>query len=292
MPLRSAHIPDRNSRATDNSDAPVRPLGQARVLRSRFQVVPPSVERYRPLPGPPLARLQGVRRASQSEANRMLDCADRRRCRCRPCSHLCRKLCPRSCRRRWCGRFRARHWGRRDVPARPQKRCPDCGIDDHFADRAGVAQADVLPGLAAIERLVNPVAVRNVSAKASFARAHVNDIRVRLRDRQAADRGAFLPCRKPRSRSPRRRLISRRLRRSRRNSRSWDRPAIPDAVNDRPPRNGPTTRYFIPFLTATSFSVSWPPLGAPTGGGPASRAMFSRPPPAHTSHTSAPTHQL
>src|SRR5206468_11183786 len=38
-----------------------------------FQVVPPSAERYRPLPGPPLSMLQGVRRACQSAANKILE---------------------------------------------------------------------------------------------------------------------------------------------------------------------------------------------------------------------------
>src|SRR6266852_81523 len=37
-----------------------------------FQELPPSADRYRPLPVPPLVRLHGVRFASQSAANRML----------------------------------------------------------------------------------------------------------------------------------------------------------------------------------------------------------------------------
>src|SRR5712672_3804403 len=37
-----------------------------------FQVVPPSADRYSPLPGPPLSMLQGVRRACQSAANKIL----------------------------------------------------------------------------------------------------------------------------------------------------------------------------------------------------------------------------
>src|SRR5208283_5730816 len=40
---------------------------------SSFQVVPPSLERYKPLPGPPLSRLHGVRRACHSAANRMFE---------------------------------------------------------------------------------------------------------------------------------------------------------------------------------------------------------------------------
>ncbi len=50
------------------------------------------------------------------------------------------------------------------------------GIDDDFADGAGIAQANVLPGLARVERLVNAVAMRNVAADAGFARAHVNRV--------------------------------------------------------------------------------------------------------------------
>src|SRR5258707_15800059 len=37
-----------------------------------FQVVPPSAERYSPLPGPPLSMLHGVRRDCQSAANKIL----------------------------------------------------------------------------------------------------------------------------------------------------------------------------------------------------------------------------
>src|ERR1700694_596144 len=36
-----------------------------------FQELPPSADRYRPLPGPPLVRLHGVRLASHRAANRM-----------------------------------------------------------------------------------------------------------------------------------------------------------------------------------------------------------------------------
>ena len=50
-------------------------------------------------------------------------------------------------------------------------------IDDDFADRARIPQANVLPGLAAIERLVNAVAVRDVAANAGFARSDVEDVR-------------------------------------------------------------------------------------------------------------------
>src|SRR6266404_3020079 len=54
---------------------PIRPKtasGRPCALIS-FQVVPPSAERYRPLPGPPLSMLQGVRRACQRAANKILE---------------------------------------------------------------------------------------------------------------------------------------------------------------------------------------------------------------------------
>ncbi len=47
------------------------------------------------------------------------------------------------------------------------------GIHDDFADGARVAQSHVLPGLAAIQRLVHAVAVRDVAANAGLARPHV-----------------------------------------------------------------------------------------------------------------------
>ena len=60
-------------------------------------------------------------------------------------------------------------------------------------------------------------------------------------------------CRKPRSRSSHRRWISIHLRRSSQNSRSSDRRQTPAAVSDRPPRNGPTSRYFMPLNCGSSF---------------------------------------
>ena len=61
-------------------------------------------------------------------------------------------------------------------------------IDDDFADLPSVLQPHVLPGLAAIDRLVHAIPEGNVAANARFARAHVDDVRVRRRHRNAANR--------------------------------------------------------------------------------------------------------
>src|SRR5262245_53467103 len=58
-------------------------------------------------------------------------------------------------------------------------------------DLSGVAQPDVLPGLAGIARLVEPDARRDVAGRARAAGAAVDDVRVRLGDRDRADRRGF-----------------------------------------------------------------------------------------------------
>ena len=55
-------------------------------------------------------------------------------------------------------------------------------------DLAAVGQADVRPGLAGVGRLVDPVARRQVAAQARLAHADVDDVRIRLRDGDRADR--------------------------------------------------------------------------------------------------------
>ena len=66
-------------------------------------------------------------------------------------------------------------------------------IDDDFADGARVAQADVLPGLAAVHGLVDAVALRDVAAQAGFSRADVQNIWIGHRHGEAANGGrAFL----------------------------------------------------------------------------------------------------
>ena len=60
-------------------------------------------------------------------------------------------------------------------------------IDDQLADRPRIAQADVLPGLAAVNRFVNAVTMGGVATNAPFARSDVDDVRIGRRNRQAAD---------------------------------------------------------------------------------------------------------
>src|ERR1700691_3581852 len=61
------------------------------------------------------------------------------------------------------------------------------GIDDDFADGTTVAQANVFPSLARIERFVDSIALRSVAAYAGFARTHVNRIGIGIGYRQAAN---------------------------------------------------------------------------------------------------------
>src|SRR5512137_2606667 len=60
--MRSEFAPD-----TATPMRPKTPFGRP-FPESCFQVVPPSLERYRPLPGPPLTNSQGERRASYMAA--------------------------------------------------------------------------------------------------------------------------------------------------------------------------------------------------------------------------------
>ena len=61
------------------------------------------------------------------------------------------------------------------------------GVDNQLADRPRIAQADVLPGLAAVNRFVNAVTMRGVAADAAFARSYIDDVWIGRRNRQTAD---------------------------------------------------------------------------------------------------------
>ena len=61
------------------------------------------------------------------------------------------------------------------------------GIDHHLSDRPRIAQPDVLPGLSAVERLVNAIAVRDVSTNAGLACAYIHNVRIGRRHRKASD---------------------------------------------------------------------------------------------------------
>ena len=72
------------------------------------------------------------------------------------------------------------------------KRCDEnavrvLGIDNQLADGTRIAQPDVLPGLAAVNRLVNAVPMRGVAADAAFARSYIDDVWIGRRNRQTAD---------------------------------------------------------------------------------------------------------
>ena len=73
------------------------------------------------------------------------------------------------------------------------------GIDDDFADGAAVAQANVLPGLASVERFVNSIAVRDVSANAGLACTHVNRVVIGVGHGEAANGSTslFIENRRP-----------------------------------------------------------------------------------------------
>src|SRR5437870_1357118 len=60
-------------------------------------------------------------------------------------------------------------------------------IDDQPCDLVALREADVRPVLAAVDRLVHPVADRRVVARIFLARSDVDDVRVARRDGDGAD---------------------------------------------------------------------------------------------------------
>ena len=62
------------------------------------------------------------------------------------------------------------------------------GMDPDLRDRVGVLEADVGPGLAGVDRLVDAVAGHDVAADAGFAHADVDDVRIRFGHGDRADR--------------------------------------------------------------------------------------------------------
>src|SRR5260370_18579697 len=63
-----------------------------------------------------------------------------------------------------------------------------CGVDDDLADGATVTQANILPDLATIQRLVHSIAVRDIAADAGLSRADINHVWIRIGHGDAADR--------------------------------------------------------------------------------------------------------
>ncbi len=66
-------------------------------------------------------------------------------------------------------------------------------IDDDAADLPRVVQADVLPGLSAVGGFVDSVARAESGANVGFAGAGIDDVGIRRRNFQCADRGDGLP---------------------------------------------------------------------------------------------------
>src|SRR5258708_23163255 len=65
-------------------------------------------------------------------------------------------------------------------------------VDDDGADVRGVAQTQVLPGPAGIEGLVYAVAIGDVAARAGLAGADIDDVVIRVGDRDRSNRGDLL----------------------------------------------------------------------------------------------------
>ena len=65
-------------------------------------------------------------------------------------------------------------------------------IDRDLRDLLAVAQAEMRPGFARVGRFVDAVADREIGAMQSFAAPDVNDVRIRNRNRQRADRAGRL----------------------------------------------------------------------------------------------------
>ena len=60
-------------------------------------------------------------------------------------------------------------------------------INENNADLQSVSQAQGLPGLAAIRRLVDSVSRREVRTPQSLSTAHINDVRIGRRNRKCTD---------------------------------------------------------------------------------------------------------
>ncbi len=76
-------------------------------------------------------------------------------------------------------------------------------VDEDPADRARVGETDAPPRGAAVVRAIHPVARPDVVARLDVARAHVDHVRVRRRERQRADRGRARAVEDRRPRAPR-----------------------------------------------------------------------------------------
>jgi len=83
------------------------------------------------------------------------------------------------------------------------------GIDHHLADLLPVAEPHVPPGFPAVRRLVETVADRKVRPLQAFAAADVDDIRIRLRNRQCAHGARRLVVKKSDPRSGRNQSFAR-----------------------------------------------------------------------------------
>ena len=94
-------------------------------------------------------------------------------------------------------------------------------VDDDLRDLLAVAQAEMRPGRAGVDRLVDAVAGGEVGPLQAFAAADVDDARIGRRDRDRADRAGGLVVEDRRPRAAGSRSSSRRRRSPRRRRRRW-----------------------------------------------------------------------
>ena len=167
---------------------PISPSGRPFV--SFVQVAPPSIVFHRPLPGPPPLKPKGVRRrwyeaaysvSGLSRIHRHVDEAGVLvdELRVGPGAAAVRRLVEPALLAR--------------APQAPERRDVDhvraARVHHHAADVVRLREAHVLPGLAAVERLVDAVAPGGRLAVVGLAGPRVEDLRVRGCDREVADRG-------------------------------------------------------------------------------------------------------
>ena len=174
---------------TATSMRPRMPCGQA-MAGERDQLTPPSVERYRPLPGPPLEKFHGWRSACHSAAYTILESCGSNVTSMAPvrssfASTFVQVLPPSAVRKTPRSAFGPKAW----PSAATRTMSGFLGSTIRAPIWRVSRKPQTLPALAAVERLEDTVPVGHVTARTRLARAHIEDVGIGGRHGQRADGG-------------------------------------------------------------------------------------------------------